>query len=357
MCSALTHLGHDVSLYANESPDPYLIADKAQFDLRYFPVHWNPYQVSLSLAKALSANVKRFDLVHIHMLHRFPQAVAAFIARKTRIPYCIQPHGALAPYVFFNKRKYARQTYLLMIERRDIESAAGVVHTAKEEEQWTGEIGLHPRQSFIVPIGADVAKLSRHADPSCFRRRFDLGGQRIILWMGRIVQAKGLPLLLEGVAQSLRQATDVSVVLAGPDPVGHRAQLESLASLLGIRDKIIFTGPLDGEDKQRALCSAEIFVLPSHSENFGLAALEAMAVGHPVLLSPGVCIANEVAMAGAGLILQRDANAWGAALAGLLADKERCTKMGEEGRRFAWRYDWSNVVTQLERSYYQMVES
>ena len=355
MCTALASRGHQVCLYTNESADPILTAENAAFELHQFSVEWRPYQLSLSLAKALHVNIRRFEFVHIHMLHRFPQAAAAHFARRDAVPYCVQPHGGFAPNIYFGRRKVARQAYVGLIERRDVERAAGVLHTAELEEQWIREIGLNPRKSYIVPVGADIAELSHAVDPKPFRERFNLGNRKIVLWMGRIVEMKGLRLLCEAFAQC--QILDASLVMVGPDPVGHRAELESLVSKLGIRDKVVFTGFLDGESKRQALTSADIFVLPSLSENFGLAALEAMALGCPAFISPGVCIANDIAAAGAGLVIEREAASWAQVLSNLLTDSRQRTGMGIAARQFSWRYDWSNVAMELEQSYTAMLEN
>jgi glycosyltransferase involved in cell wall biosynthesis len=140
-------------------------------------------------------------------------------------------------------------------------------------------------------------------------------------------------------------------VIAGPDG-GYRAATEGFVDAAGIRERTIFTGLLQGEDKLAALADADLFVLPSYSENFGIAVIEAMACGLPVVISDKVNIWREIVADGAGLATPCDAAAVADAMARLLADPGLRRDMGEAGRRsVARRYEWDHVAAALEEAY------
>lgn len=350
MCAALTARGHQVTLFANESAEPYLSSAASPFELVYFPVDWGAYQISWSMARKLR-DLQHFDIVHTHMLYRFPQTMAAHQARRQKIPYCVQPHGALAPTVYHGKRRLGRAAYVAAIERHNIEKAAGVIFTASQELAWASELGLAPPRPFVVPVGADIAALSRRADGSAFRTRHGLDDGKIVMWMGRLVASKGGELLVSAFAQAAQAYPDLRLVLAGPDTGNCRPSLENLARALGVDGRLVFTGMIEGEEKLQALGAADLFAFPSESENFGLAALEAMASGVPVLLSPGVSIAADIAAAGAGKVVRRDVASWSGAIMEMMGNNAQRDAMGEAAKQAAWRYDWSNVIEVLEDTY------
>ena len=138
---------------------------------------------------------------------------------------------------------------------------------------------------------------------------------------------------------------------------GYRAATEAFVDQAGIRGRTIFTGLLQGEEKLAALADADLFVLPSYSENFGIAVIEAMACGLPVVISDRVNIWREIVADGAGLATPCEADAVADAMARLLADPGSRRSMGEAGRRsVARRYEWDHVAEALEAAYRAIIE-
>jgi glycosyltransferase involved in cell wall biosynthesis len=127
-------------------------------------------------------------------------------------------------------------------------------------------------------------------------------GRRIVLFLGRLHPKKGGDLLIDAFAKVLESQPLLHLVMAGPDDgAGTRAALQSQAVRLGIAERITFTGMLSGDLKWSALQAAEVFVLPSHQENFGIAVVEALAMGVPVLISNKVNIWREIVADEAGM--------------------------------------------------------
>jgi glycosyltransferase involved in cell wall biosynthesis len=153
-----------------------------------------------------------------------------------------------------------------------------------------------------------------------------------------------------------RQRPQSVLALIGPDPENYGATLRQLIVKLGIApDRIIFTGMLQGREKFAALNEADLYVMPSYTENFALAAAEAMAMGRPVVVSSGVKIAPAIAQAGAGLVVKPDAGELYTAICRVLDDAPLRQDMGKAARVLASRYDWPAVVGQLEDVYRTMI--
>jgi len=128
-----------------------------------------------------------------------------------------------------------------------------------------------------------------------------LRNRRYLLFLARIHEKKGCDILLDAFARTLARDPEWRLVMAGPDENGLGARLTAQAAALGLGDRVTFTGMLQGDLKWGALRSAEVFVLPSHQENFGVVVVEALACGTPVLISDKVNIAREISARGAGL--------------------------------------------------------
>jgi glycosyltransferase involved in cell wall biosynthesis len=213
-----------------------------------------------------------------------------------------------------------------------------------------GKYARNPK-GFVVPLGLDFEAYVRRP-PEVFRARWpEAGNRRIVLFLGRLHPKKGLDILAQAFATVARGRDDVHLVIAGPDD-GARAATEALLSSLGVRERATFTGMLRGEDKLAAFGAADAFVLASRSENFGLAVVEAMACGLPVIVSDRVNIWREVEGAGAAVVVPCDARALAGALTGVLEDGGKRAEMGRKGAEFARRrYDRRRVAMELESAY------
>ncbi|HET7086144.1 MAG TPA: glycosyltransferase [Rhizomicrobium sp.] len=350
MCAALAARGHDVSLYAT-GPEP---ADRQDgYRSRIFPMEFKPMAVSSKLLTALRQKTD-VDLVHIHMLYRFPQTAAAWVCRRNRIPYCVQPHGALEPVLYHKReRRTAKRLYESLIENRNLKDAAGLIYTAEGEKQAVDFLKLRA-PAFVVPLGVGLPP----AEPpqGLFRLRHGLEDKELIVWMGRMVPVKGLDILMRAFAGLARRRPRAVLVLAGPDTGNLAGGLRQLMAELGLAPgRVIFTGMLEGEQKWAVLKDADLFLLPSHTENFALAAVEAMAMGCPVIVSQGVKIAPDIAAAGAGLVAAAEPAALESAINRLLDDGGLRATMGAAARIFAHRLDWPQVIGRLEEAYRAMI--
>jgi len=219
MCAALAARGHDITLYAT---GPRREDQSGAYFTRIFPMEFPPMAVSAGFARALK-DMRDVDLVHVHMLYRFPQAAAAAFCRRNAIPYCVQPHGALEPVLFHKReRRGFKRLYERLVENRNLNSAAGLIYTAKGEADAVRFLNLRPA-AFVIPLGLDLAQFDCGA--TGFRDRHGLAGMELVVWVGWLVPVKGLDILITAFAALARQRPHARLVLVGPDPEGYGTAL------------------------------------------------------------------------------------------------------------------------------------
>ena len=294
--------------------------------------------------------VSQYDIVHIHNLFLFPQFAAARAARRAGVPYIVSLHGALDPYLRTRGRRRKAVNDALW-QRRMLEGARAIHLLTDTECQQTADIApCVPRA--VVPSGIVVDRFAGLADGSLFRRRH-LDGESgpLVLYLGRISHKKGLGTLLDAFAEVRRTIPSAALAIVGPDDEGLTPGLKQRARRLGLTQGVTFTGPLYDKELQSALAACDAWVLPSHTENFGIAVIEALAAGCPVICSPGVGVAGAMANAEAGLIVQRDPSSVAAAIRRVLTEEGLADSLRARGREHARLYDWRSIGTRFADLY------
>ncbi len=254
----------------------------------------------------LLENGKRFDVFIAHASWLYTNLVTARAANRLNLPYFLFPHGGLDPW--FNKnsavKRLKKQIYWKLFEHKIMEGAADVLYTSEQERQGSATSFSPPcSKGSIVGYGTHGSS----EDPSLLRKQFlkefpELKSTRNITFLGRIHPKKGCDLLLQAFARIASRDASLRLVFVGPDTVQWAAHLRQMTKDLGIGDRVIWTGPLVGELKWGALYNSEVFILPSHQENFGISVVEALSCAVPVLISDQVNIASQVAADGAGFV-------------------------------------------------------
>jgi glycosyltransferase involved in cell wall biosynthesis len=302
------------------------------------------------MAAALEGRVGEFDLLHLHSVFLWPTWAAARLAKRAGVPYIIAPEGMLVRELIRRKSRWAKTLWINLIERRSLSAAAAIHTTSPRELEEFMSFGFDAAEPFMIPHGIDVAELA----PPSFKPPAPPDGMRArILFLGRISWEKGLDRLVP----ALRHLKEVELVLAGNDESGYSRQLEELARQEGLRDRLTFMGPVLGEEKWKLLRSAALVVLPSYSENFGMVALEAMAVGRPVVVTPEVGLSAMVAEADSGIVVAGEPDVLGPAIDTLLRDPDKLKRCGANGRRvIEERFTWESVAGRLYRKYEEIVQ-
>jgi glycosyltransferase involved in cell wall biosynthesis len=259
------------------------------------------YGYTPQLPKWLQTNLHKYDAAVVHGCWQFHGIAASVLCRRAEIPFFAFPHGMLDPY--FNqvsRAKHLKKLAYWPLERSVLEKARSVFFTSAEECERAHRSFRFDSQDEIVPLGISAPL----QDPAVGREellsRFpQLANKRVLLYLGRLHPKKGVDLLIRAFSKVAQPAFHLLIV----GPPGTEAVFQELTRMAApVSKQVTFTGMLTGTVKAGAIAAAEALVLPSHQENFGFSAVEALAFGCPVLLSDRVNIWREIVTDGAGIV-------------------------------------------------------
>jgi len=306
--------------------------DAEQITRWYFHKSINFYKVAWSFVPWVKQAVTSFDIVHIHALFSFTSIVAAWAARRAGVPYIIRPLGTLTNYGRTQRRPWLKRLSLKWIEGPLLRDAAAVHFTSLDEQREAAECGV-PMRGVVIPLGIDAAPVT---DDTLVRSHFSaLQGSSYLLYLSRLDPKKNVEGLLHAFAQCHVQLPNTKLLIAGNGTPDYVACLMALATTLGLDKQVIWAGHIDGDLKASALAGATLFVLPSFSENFGIAAAEALMAGLPCVLGQGVAISQDVVTAGAGVAVQTDPASIAAGLMQVLSDPAKQATMAASAAALA----------------------
>lgn len=264
------------------------------------------YGLSGTLVRWLRSHAGDYDALIVHGIWQFHSVAAWLAVVGTRTPLFVFPHGMLDPWFqqTYRAKHLKKVLYWTLAERWVFGRAAGVLFTCHTERELARRPFLNARHPLkVTGFGIDaVPPDALHATALFWNAFPELVGRRVLLYFGRIHEKKGCDLLIEAFAAVAREAPEARLVMAGPGDPTLLERLGRLADKLGIAERVVWTGMLTGQLKWAALQAAEVFVLPSHQENFGISVVEALASATPVLISDRVNICHEVEMSGGGWV-------------------------------------------------------
>lgn len=300
-------MGHQIEVLTLDDPTEAFLAEYP------LPVHAigpsrGAYSYNAKLKGWLQAKAKDYDAVIINGLWMYHGFGAWRALRGTRVPYFVFTHGMLDPWF---KRKYPlkhlkKWLYWPWAEYRVLRDARRVLFTCEQERILAREsFWLYKAKEQVVNYGAGSPPgESRNALREGFFKDYpELREKRIVLFLSRIHAKKGCDILLTAFSRVCMQDESLHLVVAGPcADHNYLSSLHALAQELGISHRVSWLGMVKGAQKWGAFCAAEVFALPSHQENFGIAVAEALACGLPVLVSDQVNIWREIAEDRAGLV-------------------------------------------------------
>lgn len=358
LCKGLAACGHDVQVVttnvdgdgASDVPLGRPVV-RDGVEIRYFPpgIGRRLYR-SPAMGGALARLVPAVDLVHAHSVYLWPTWAAARCSAAASVPYVISPHGMLVADLIARKSRLAKQAWIRLVERRSLARACAVHVTSASEAAALEQLGLEIGALVEVPNGVDVPALPADVGEPPVWRGVPRGGR--LLCLGRVNWKKGL----ERAILALADLPEAVLVVAGNDEEGLRPKLERLAAAAAVGSRVRFIGPVDDRAKWPILRGADLLVLPSLSENFGIVVLEALGVATPVVVSPAVGAAELVARHDVGLVVDNEPAALGAALRQLLADPGRRATMGERGAQLVReRHSWRAVASTAAEMYARLV--
>ncbi len=322
-----------------------------------FP-RWSPpiaalreFAFSPGLNLWLARHLKRYSLLHIHALFSYPSTSAMAQARWAGVPYILRSIGQLSPWSLAQSRGRKR-LMLRLIERRNLQQAAALHFTTMAERDEAAALGLAP-PGLVLPLGVRC--------PPTQGQPVDTphGSAPIrFLFLSRLHPKKQLENLLDALALLQRQRPEArwELAVAGDGEPSYVAGLQERSRELGIDARCRWLGFVEGEAKWQLLKGADWYVLPSAAENFGIAAVEALAAGTPVILSPEVAVAADVARADAGLVCVSDPEALALTLATAL-ERPSLSMRASAFTLAETDFSWSTLALQLRDAYRQVLTS
>lgn len=360
MATALAQRGHDVTVLTTDTLDHRRRYSGAQDEMidglrvlrrpNVLPRLRGRFNLSTprSMKRSAEAILPTVDALHIHEFRTLENLLATPVAQRLDVPIALSPHGTLNLNTGRGALKSAWDRLLSpgIAQRIDHVIALSAAERDEAERLWQSFGTRRTPTGFgVIPNGVDLGDFDRRALAASFRKRYNLGDGQTVLFMGRLQARKGVDVLIK--AFKAAEMEDARLLIVGPD----EGMLPALRALAGGDRRIIFTGYLQGDMRLGALAASDIFALPATGEGQPMAALEAMAAGLPVVLSPG-CNLDEVADYGAGYVVEATADSFAKALRLLLSDQAARHNMGLRARQLVQEtYSWDGVAARLEDVY------
>lgn len=301
---------------------------------------------------ALFGDGATFDILHQHSIWLATSRVTQQWRAAHQRPTVIAPQGTLESYTMQISRWKKRLAWY-GYELDNLRNATCFQATAEDEAASIRRLGLS-NPIALIPNGVPEEALQHRGDARLFRERHAISpDSRLLVFLSRLHVKKGLPLLFEAMAKMKTELEDWQLVVCGnEDPPGYGRELKRLAREFGVADKIVWAGALFGSDKQDALAAADIFVLPTHSDNFAIVVTEALASGVPVFTTHGAPWRDlETHRCGWWVPVTADAIRNGLTRA-LGTPRRELDAMGERGRALvAEKYTWPMVSSRMIQLY------
>ena len=267
----------------------------------FFPRQTRFYTVSLPLNRWLARHVADYDIVHIHAMFSFSSVAAAYRARRRCVPYIVGRSELSTAGAFKTGGRGSKDSPFSFWRAASSGEPPPSITRVTRERIEAAELGIAGRAE-IIPNAVDGCPQTSVA--GAFRARHpELQGRQIVLFLSRLDAKKGLDLLLPAFAKVRKQQPETILVLAGNGDTDLTKRLHHECVRLGLGADVLWPGFLGAAEKQAALQDADLFVLPSYSENFGIAPVEAMNAGVPIVISDRVAIHQDVTAANAGIVV------------------------------------------------------
>lgn len=296
------------------------------------------FTFAFSIIPWLFKNLNKYDLIVFQGVWNFPFIATSIIANFYKKKYIVFPHGQLYNETFnLRSSRIKKVFYFLFIKSMLLNASKIIFTTIDEEKQVTDylKIKLNP---FIIPNIVKKTDFIPNSASGHFRKKYSISSNcKILLHFGRITKKKGLEFTIYAFNNLIKNGHNVILIIAGGDEEGYKKDLIYLIQKLNISKYIIFEGLIDRTTSKLLLADTDIFILPSYSENFGIAIVEAMLCSVPVIISDRVGIANDIKNANAGIVLDFNKidNLLPQAIENLLLNDSLRLEIANRGKNFA----------------------
>jgi len=308
----------------------------------------SPYFLPLYLKK----NIRDFNVIHIHEHRTILAVLVNYYAKKYKIPYIIQAHGDLpADY----GKKTLKKLFDFCFGKKILKNAAKVIALTPYECKQYMDAGVPRERIEIIPNGFDFYNVPFPVEKGTFKKKYGIEfNQKIILFLGRINEIKGIDLLIESFSEVSKEIKDCVLVIIGPDD-GFLPVLKRQIFKLKIQNRVFFTGPVYGNEKFYAYRDADVFVLPSLYEAFPNTVLEAWACGTPVIITDSCALsslAQEVA-----IVVRRQSHDLARAIKLLILNERLRGEISKKGQSLVYNeFNIETVITKLEECYHKAIQ-
>ncbi len=346
--------GHQVDILSPISPgeEPYTLPEGARLILcrrtpgisRFFR------EFSVELYQYLKRHVRDYDVIHCHGLWHFG-TLMPFLLDKT-VAKVVSVHGALNPKVYVHNR-WKKQLMDTLTQRVFLRRADLIhIYSPDERADVVRYLGQPHPNIVIIPNGVKTSDFDQSLPKGAFRQKFGIPANRkMVLFMSRLDPIKGLDLLLPGFREYLRQHPKTILILAGSDG-GYEAAARQFIDQHQLGDSIRLVGMLTGDDKKTALADANLFTLPSYSEGFSMAVLEAMASGTPTLVSDRVGFGEAIRQHDAACLIELSADGIRAGLDEMLGNEQVAQRRSQNATKLVReQYDIDIVAKKMLDEY------
>lgn len=305
---------------------------------------------SPALKRQLLVQSSAKGIVHSHGLWMYPGLAARKSAEKNGSRLIISPHGMLEPWALNHsswKKKWAERLF----ESKNLQKADCLHALCQAEAENFRRHGLK-NPIAVIPNGVDPEEPAPTDGAAIIEKFPAIKGRRRILFLSRLHSKKGLTSLLQAWKKAAPEFAGWQLLIAGSGDSAYENELKNLSGDLISKKSVVFLGPVYSQDKKQILDAADVFILPSFSEGFSMAILEAAAAGLPVLLTPE-CNFPELARANGALEISTDITGIEQGIRRILgfSDEER-KAMGQRGQELVRKsYTWPSITGQMCRVY------
>ena len=316
------------------------------------------YKFSIDLFHWLNRHANDFDLAHIHALFSPVSSISATICRLKKLPYILRPLGTLDP-ADLQKKQKLKKLYAAVLESPNLANAAAVHFTSEQEAKVSERFG-QVTKDVVLPLGVyksedEYNKIIHYKRKKEVLNKYNIPENLpLILFMSRIDPKKGLNLLIPALERLLSEKLNFHFVLSGANPQApnYEQQIKMQIEASPLKSHTTITGFVTGELKSVLLQAADLFVLPSYYENFGIAVAEAMVVGTPVVISDQVHICEEVHNSKSGWVCEINVQALTNLLQEALKSPEERQYRGLQAQQYALKhYSWDAIASQTIVTY------
>lgn len=357
---ALARKGHEVTIITTDLFQPgnrYPSSKKSEevegIRIRRFPnisdtLAWKrKMYISPDLAAYLRDHVQEFDVVHLQDLISYHAIATNRFCRSRGVPYVLTVHGSL-PWLAYPRP--IGWVYRSLWGDRILKEARGIIVLNRTEKELCRRLGLKDELIEILPNGVCLSDYDNPPENGTFKRKYNLCDRRIVLYLGRLHQTKGLETLIRAFSDLAPESPRAILALVGPDDDGMVPRLKDLVQNLQLTDRVRFIGYVDHEDKLSVLRDSDMLVTPRFT-GFPITFVEACLTGLPIITTTSADDLDWV-HGRVGMVVKDDPTELKEAMLTLLTNEDLRIRLGSEGRALATTsFDWDVIADQVLNVY------